>query len=301
MPMQKEILGITTSYQDMGKGPVLVFLHGWGCDWQIWYPLVAPLSETYRLILLDLPAFGQSSTPPTPWQSPNYAAWLTATLEELIPREKFVLIGHSFGGKVATYFVADNSVPVASTPTTTKAAAESTSIRKQLKALVLIDSGGLPAPLSTRQKIQQRIVSLIPAGIKHALSAQLKAVILDKLGAATDHLRSTPAQREILRATIHERVDELLPRVHVPTLLIWGEHDQDTPLKQGHQFSAGIPFAQLTVIPHAKHFPFLDQPQATLQELQSFLAEVWNPPKDRETEPVSPILGPIGSPIPPLP
>ena len=62
---------------------------------------------------------------------------------------------------------------------------------------------------------------------------------------------------------------DLLPRIGVPTLLIWGELDGRLPLSVAHQFEAAIPDTKLVVIPAAAHVSNLEQPQlfnATVRE-----------------------------------
>src|SRR5471030_121812 len=114
---------IKTHYQQIGQGKSLVFLHGWGCDWQIWSPIITELSKIYELTLLDLPGFGQSENPPTTWNSTNYS-WLLKEIFKELQLEKSVLIGHSFGGKISSIFAAQ--------------------FPQLITKLMLVDSAGLP-------------------------------------------------------------------------------------------------------------------------------------------------------------
>ncbi len=54
---------------------------------------------------------------------------------------------------------------------------------------------------------------------------------------------------------------DLLPRIAVPTLLIWGEHDARSPLSVAHQFQQAIPDATLVVIPESGHLSNLEKPE----------------------------------------
>lgn len=165
-----------------------------------------------------------------------------------------VVIGHSFGGKVAAMWAATQPA--------------------MLRGLVLCDASGLPDPLTLKQQLIQTVVSLVPAGIKRLASLGVRRRLLEGAGAATDHLNSTPAQRSILKVIVREYIAEFLLKITVPTLLLWGENDQDTPPSQGKKFAQLIPNSQFHLIPEAGHFIFHDQPQIVLSHLQSFFKSV---------------------------
>lgn len=250
--MKIRIGDLNTEYQLMGKGPLLVLLHGWGCDWQIWAPLIQPLSRKWQLLLLDLPAFGQSDNPTQGWVTKDYAQWLHDVLEKLAPKGVDALIGHSFGGKVAVNFL--HYFPTAN-----------------VKKLVLIASSGLPPELTSKQQFQQFVLGLIPGPLKKLVSVEKRQRILNKVGSSTDHLHSTEAQRAILRATIRESIATYLPQIVQPTLLIWGEKDADTPIDQAQQIVALLPVAELHILPAAGHFVFIDDTTETLRIIEPFL------------------------------
>jgi pimeloyl-ACP methyl ester carboxylesterase len=250
--MKEQIAGVSTEYQRIGKGPVLFFLHGWRCDWQIWSPLIQPLSQKYQLILVDLPAFGKSQEPAAVWNTSDFAVWLDEAIKTLSPNSPITLIGHSFGGKVAVQYL--YQFP-----------------QNAVQQLVLFDSAGIPAPLSSQQQLQQIVFSFIPSFMKKAFGQRMKRKLLQRIGSATDHLDSTPLQRAILRRTIRESVATFLPQISLPTLVIWGKDDVDTPIDQARQFAALLPAAQLELLDNAGHFSFVDQTAQVLELLEEFL------------------------------
>jgi pimeloyl-ACP methyl ester carboxylesterase len=64
---------------------------------------------------------------------------------------------------------------------------------------------------------------------------------------------------------------DLLPRIAVPTLLIWGEQDVRSPLSVAHQFEQAIPKAQLVVISGAGHVTNLERPEKFNDAVREFL------------------------------
>lgn len=243
--------GIKTQYQQIGQGEPIVMLHGWGCDWQIWSPVIGALSKNHQLILLDLPGFGHSENPPLNWTSADYVAWLKSVLTEL-QLKKVILLGHSFGGKISSLFASSH-------PTF-------------LSKLILVDSSGLPAPLSTKQKLQEKILGLIPSAIKTAVPNSVKKKLLIITNSATDHFNSTSVQRQILKNSIREYIDQELQKISTPTLLIWGETDDATPISQAQTFHQLIANSRLEIVKQAGHFVFVDQPKIFLEKLTEFLS-----------------------------
>lgn len=241
-PMTIKTSASTTSYQDMGEGPILIMLHGWGCDWQIFAPVIRGLSSTFRLIIPDLPAFGQSRIADDAiWDSFDYVVWLEEFISAVVTeRDSFSLLGHSFGGKIAGLYAAQMQP-------------------QQLERLILVDASGLPVRLSTTQSLQSRVIQLIPKVMKDAVPLTLKAKVLGNIQLSTDYLHSTKLQKMIFKKIVHEDISEYLPKITVPTRVMWGKNDLDTPLEKGKEFARLIPDAQLHIFDQSGHFPFIDE------------------------------------------
>jgi pimeloyl-ACP methyl ester carboxylesterase len=246
-----EAHGIKTQYQVIGQGPILVLLHGWGCDWQIWYPIIQELSKEFQLIIPDLPAFGQSANPNRVWITEDYTSWLSDFLNVVIKTKSFTLVGHSFGGKISVLYASQKKLP-------------------QPQKLIIIDSAGIPDILSSNKKLQQRLLGFIPEPLKDAVPSQLKRYLLRLSGSAEDHFNSTPTQRQILRKTIRENLSNELPNIKIPTLLIWGAKDVDTPIHHAYQFHKGIKASKLEILASSGHFPFIDDPTTFIKITTNF-------------------------------
>jgi len=232
---------VLTNYQKIGHGPVLVLLHGWGCDWQIFSPVIAGLSEQYQLIIPDLPAFGQSHSPTEVWDSAEYVVWLKDFLAQTVDTKPFSLLGHSFGGKLAAMLAASH-------------------FPAGLTQIILCSASGLPAPLSPTQQLQQRLLTLIPRVLKAQLSTQFRERLLKMTHSSTDYMYANDMQKKILQRVIHENISQELEKIVTPTLLIWGDVDADTPLVQAKRFSTLIKGSELVVFNGVGHFPFIEQP-----------------------------------------
>ena len=242
---------LPTHYERIGRGPTLVMLHGWGCDWQIFSPIIPTLSDHFQLIIPDLPAFGTSHTPSEVWGTPEYVEWLSDFIQQTVGGKRFSLLGHSYGGRLAAYYTA----------------AAAGSIPSQL---LLCDASGIPTELSVPQRVQQHFLTLIPRQVKDKLTRQLRQQLLSLTRSSSDHFLANEAQKKILRQVIKDDIRPVLSQIHVPTLLLWGEQDPDTTLSHARQFEQLIIGSELVTFPNVGHFPFIEQPDRFIREVLSF-------------------------------
>lgn len=251
--MKITILDCDTNYQLLGdpSKPVAILLHGWGHTWESWSPLIGQLSKHYRLLLPDLPGFGESHLKtPALWTLERYQEWLQELVLHIKVTEVSKLLGHSFGGKVAAFFAGSRpTVPV--------------------KKLILISPAGFPDPLTIKQQVLQKVSRVIPPSFKNVVSKTVKSHILQRLNTSTDYLNSTPHQKTILKLTLRQPITKQLQNIAIPTTLIWGENDTATPLLQAQKFLQFISNAELRVIANATHFSFVEQPNRVLEIILS--------------------------------
>ena len=108
--MIKHIKNVDINYIDYGKGKnTLVFLHGWGQNINMMKPVGDKLLEGNRIIIIDLPGFGESSEPNSIYTIYDYAEIVNELLKSLNINNP-VLIGHSFGGKISLVYASKYKV-----------------------------------------------------------------------------------------------------------------------------------------------------------------------------------------------
>lgn len=252
--MHSLVHGVETHYElfqaEKSSDQLIVLLHGWGCTWEIWHQLIPALTQDFDVLIPDLPAFGASADPQDVWTSSDYVDWLAELLTQLAAKKKVMLVGHSFGGKIAALYTAQQRKPFAS-------------------KLVLIDASGIVQKLSSSKKSLQQLVSLIPEPIKKGLSVAVRQEILHRLGLADDYLLSSEKQRQIFQKIVHEDIHSELGKIAVPTALIWGENDQDTPVTHAKVFEKKISNSQLHIVPGTGHFPFVEKPEIVIEIIKT--------------------------------
>jgi pimeloyl-ACP methyl ester carboxylesterase len=262
--MQLTAFHTRTHYQRIGNQPKqLVMLHGWGHSFETFAAIIPTLADNYTLIVPDLPAFGQSADPAElpsgkAWDSHTYVSWLSEFLQQTVQEKPFYLLGHSFGGKIAAIYTAQTAQPT------------SGNLPKPTK-LILMDSSGLPLPLTQREQLVQTLAKLTPSVLKSLLHRQTIAKLLQKIGVAADYQQANVVQQAILRQIVREDISSILPLIQTPTTIIWGEQDETTPVSAGKRFVNLIGSAKLHIIPGAGHCPFMDQPAKVCEILEELL------------------------------
>lgn len=237
-----------------GARPIVVVLHGWGASSAAVASIQACLADSHDSVAPDLPGFGASDPLPAVWGSAEYLASITRLLDQLgVRRASFV--GHSRGGHFAVAFAARHP--------------------DRVERLVLIDSAGIRG---RRGAAYQARVLAFKAGRRVLQSrplagqrgAPLRALFERRFGSADYRAASGPLRGTLVRL-VNEDARHLLPRVQAPTLLIWGDLDDATPLVDGQLMERLIPDAGLVVFPGAGHFSYADDPGRFCRVVSHFL------------------------------
>ena len=192
-----------------GEGPVrVVWLHGWARRAQDFAAAATRLAEDgASSVALDLPGFGSSPAPAVAGGARHYAQLVAPVLAGLADGP-VVLVGHSFGGRVATVIAADHP--------------------ELVRSLVLT---GVPlvrlAPTATSPLAFRAIRWLHGRGV---VDGRRMEAARQKYGSA-DYRCASGVMREVLVATVNESYEDELGRVTVPVALVWGTHDLEVPLE----------------------------------------------------------------------
>ena len=225
----------------------LVFLHGWGTDSGSLLPLAQLFTEQFDVYLVDFAGFGKSKQPDSVWTTKDYATDLDSFITTL-PLKKTVLIGHSFGGRVAVQYAANYS--------------------DKINGVALIGCAGFPLPKSLLKKVYLFGLSLIPRKIK-----DLKIVQKYAKGSA-DYNASSGIMRKILKQVVNENLTPQAQKIKVPTLLLYGQNDTAAPPAFGEKYHQLISGSQLIIFPNNDHFSLLFNSRfLTYQKINQFLRE----------------------------
>jgi pimeloyl-ACP methyl ester carboxylesterase len=251
--------GQTIAYRQMGSGPALVLLHGFLCDSRCWRHQLTHLSDQFRVVAWDAPGAGASSDPPDTFTTASYVHCLAAFLDA-IGIERAHILGLSWGGILAQEFYRLHgerfrSLVLADTYAGWKGSLAEAVWKERLASCLNLADG---PPEVTAAK-------LMPGMFTDAVSKEVR----DELSVIICGYH--PIGFRLMSISSAE-VDtgDLLPRVGVATLLLWGDSDCRSSLQIAQQFHAAIPGVELAIIPNAGHVSNMERPDLFKDHVRRF-------------------------------
>ena len=261
-----EVDGLKVHYKETGPqdAPVLLLLHGFGSSLQTWDEWSVKLDPQYRVIRLDLPGFGLTgANPSNDYSEENDVAILTHFADKL-GLNKFSVIGHSMGGKMAWSLAASQP--------------------DRVQALVLMAPDGFPEAKDIGSKPYEvpAFMGLIQYFLpKYFVKKSIEPAFFDT-GSLNDALVSryydmlrAPGVRGAILArsnqTIYTDPVPRLQKIKAPTLLIWGEQDQMIPSSNAQSYAGVLLNSTTVLVPKLGHLLQEEQPEKGLTAVTQFL------------------------------
>ncbi|MEU3888853.1 alpha/beta hydrolase [Streptomyces sp. NPDC029041] len=251
--------GIEVAYDRVGQGPPLVLAHGAIADARQFRPQAEDLADEFTVVAWDEPGAGRSSDVPPAFTLADYARCLAAVVEDVDLGPAHVL-GTSWGGTVVLELYRHHAEVV--------------------RTLLLVDTyagwkGSLPAAeVRSRAEGAERMLA-VPA---EAFAPTMPGLFAGKPPPEAVRLLSVmsadtrpQSMRTELTVMVEADQRDLLPRIAVPTLLLWGELDTRSPVASvAHQFLEAIPRATLVVLPGIGHLSNIEAPEPFNRTVREF-------------------------------
>lgn len=239
----------------------ILILHGWGSCAKNWDRVKGILeNQGYKAFVPDLPGFGENPPPSKPWSVDDYVEWIRDFCEKN-NLSQFFLLGHSFGGGLAVKFI--NSFP------------------EKVRGLILV------APKLRRHKILKYYIALVLAKTGKLIFSipilsffqPLARKVLYVLIGIPDYyildLRLDFEKAITMKGTFKKIVKEdllfCLPKIKVPTLVIWGKKDKIIPIKDAYLMNKEIRGSKLEIIEDGRHALNLEMPEILAEKVLNFL------------------------------
>lgn len=236
------IRNININYIQYGSGSDVVLLHGWGQNIAMMKPIGDRLQKNHRITILDFPGFGESEEPKTALTVYDYCEILEELLEKLKVK-KPVIMGHSFGGRIAIIYASRNEV----------------------EKVVLFGSPCIRKEVKPSLKLRMlKSLKKIP-GIN-----KLEGFAKNHMG-SRDYKNASEVMKKILVNVVNEDLSECAKKINVPTLLIWGDRDTEAPVEDAKELEKIIPDAGLIVLPNSTHYAYLENLPQVINILNNFL------------------------------
>lgn len=260
---QIEVDGFRLAFEQRGHGPAVVLLHGAFSDSRAWRHQLAGLSDELTVIAWDAPGCGASDDPPETFRLPEYADCLARFIDAL-GVERPHIVGLSFGGGLALeLFHRHPEVP---------------------RSLVLASAyagwaGSLPPEEVERRRARAlRETERPPAEwvrdyLPGMFSASVRPEVIDETAAMMLDTRSA-GMRPMLLGFAEADLRDVLPRIDVPTLLLYGDADSRSPLSVARDLQRRIPGSTLSIMPGVGHDSCMEAPDLFNAEVRRFLRSV---------------------------
>ena len=246
-----QLSGLNFHYTVQGEGAPIILMHGWGCNLTTLQSVEKVAMENHKVYNVDFPGFGESHEPSQVWGVEEY----TQLIEQFVKAENIenpILLGHSFGGRVGILY----------------------SSRNKVNKLILVDAAGVKPRRSLKYyfkvytyKLGKKLMPLMYG--KERAQQRIEAMRAKR--GSSDYNNASPMMRAILSKVVNEDLKDKMPLIKAPTLLIWGENDTATPLRDAKIMERLIPNAGLVSFPGCGHYSFLDNPFQFAAVLRSFL------------------------------
>ena len=251
-------------YKVEGSGIPVLLIHGFPLSSALFAYQQAAFSSTYKVITVDLPGFGNSTTATAKQTDAHYATELFALLDQLGIR-KAVIGGHSMGGQVTLEMYREQP--------------------QRFRAMVLFDTNPAAAsivemaewPAYGRMAEKMGSASIAPSVVavmvtgasiaaKPALQTDITAIVSAAMPLGVAGGGNALATRS--------NYTPMLAGISVPTLVVEGQDDPVYPLPIAQALAAAIPHSTLAVIPGAAHASMLQAPGATDMAIENWIATI---------------------------
>ena len=266
---------------ERGEGfPVIVLHGGPGLDHHVWADYLDPLTDAYRLVLVDQRAQGRSDrTDPDTWTLTQLAADVTA-LATALGYGPYAVLGHSYGAFVALQHAVDFSGEPAGTIVSSGipsarymadldaklAAFEPVELREQVTK-----SWADEATATTAEEVAALLTAQLPWHFADSRDPRIEDY-------AARTAAMVPAPEVISHAAVNGyggiELEDALPKVEHPVLVLAGRCDRTCPPAAAEATANGIPGAELVVFEHSGHMTFVEEQGPYLDTVRDFLDRV---------------------------
>jgi 2-hydroxy-6-oxonona-2,4-dienedioate hydrolase len=244
-----------------GDGPALVLLHGASGSWLHWIRNVTALARHFRVLVPDLPGFGDSAEPPPPAGADTLAAVITSGLDAVAPPPQALdIAGFSFGGIIGGLVAAR--------------------LGRRARTLVLVGPNGMALPVGEAKPLRRVTGDMTPEMVREAHRHNLRTLMLARPPSADDlavHAQMEGLRRARFKSGSIPASDMLLralPAVTARIAGIWGARDAFAVPYLDHRrrvLAAFAPDLDFRVIPDAGHWVPYEAPEAVNAALLEIL------------------------------
>lgn len=254
----------TMAYVEGGSGPNLILLHGYNAEKDHWTRMAQHLTKPVHLVAPDLPGAGNSSR----LQDASYDYRSQVTRLKRFVDERglapMFLGGNSMGGHISALYAA--------------------TYPSDVKGLILFNAAGVTSPIPSELQ-REREKGRNPLVARNAEEFEaLMNFVFEKPPWLPDNIKTHFAEKSIANTAFAEKIwadlmrqpvklEEMLPHIQIPTLIIWGEFDRVIHPSAADVFHRLLPQSKLVMMEGIGHAPMLEDPAESAALVEEFIAQ----------------------------
>lgn len=243
----------TIYYEKYGNANnTILILPGWGNTRESFNYIVHHLKDTYSIYIIDYPSFGNSPSLQKEWDIEDYASLIKNFLKDQNIYNP-IIIAHSFGGRITALLVGKYQIKV--------------------KKVILIDVAGIKRKKTIKTFLKEKIYKLLKK-LTYLLPPIKQETVRQKLllkFASNDYKNIPKSMQKTFQNIIQVDLRKYYKKISNETLILWGEKDKDTPLKDGRYLNRIIKNSALIIYKNAEHFSYLNYPYLTIEIIKKYL------------------------------
>ena len=264
-----DVDGVHVHYRSIGDGPAVVLIHGFGASLDSWSGVAEVLAKHHRVVAIDLKGFGWTSRPDGDYSPAAEAALVWHVLDKLGVADVAV-VGHSWGSSVALAMTLAQPARVRRV-----ALYDAYVFDEEVPSFFRWAGVGGLGELLFGLYYDERIDERMPLSVHDDRYVTQWAV--DHVEDELARPGTTAAALAVARGNHFAEIDEKLPSISQPVLLLWGADDQVTPLRFGERLLRELPHAELKVYPGCGHLPMIEARNPSTRDLVRFVAAQQDP------------------------
>lgn len=220
----------------------IVILPGWGNTRKTFDYLISFLENYFTIYIVDYPGFGNTHFPNKNLTIYDYSNLIYEFIK-FLNLDDPILIGHSFGGRIIITLLGY--------------------YQYKFSNIILMNSAGIKPKKTLLKRFKiffykflQKSANLLPKKLK----IKLKNYLFNKFS-SSDYKNLNDNMKITFKNVINEDLTPYLKNIRTKSLLIWGNKDYDTPIKDANIMNKFIDNSELIILDKASHFSYLEQPK----------------------------------------
>lgn len=294
-----EVDDMKVHYRDEGEGPAVFLIHGTFASLHTWDAWTEALTDSFRVVRLDLPGFGLTGPQPNNDYSAKASLFVFEELRKKLGIESWTVGGNSLGARMAAEYTRHFPEHINGLMMLNGAGGLGT--RPSMSDTIGTKQAGAPAVQRQRQPLVFRLLAkprlrntLSVLTPKFAFRHSLQEVYVDpqKITPETvtryyELLRREGNRRSFLTRNQPPTADRsqipplpeggYLPELDIPILILWGEQDAWIPVQNGRNLHQRLTRSELVIYENAGHVPMEEIPEISVQDARRFLNGISKP------------------------